>query len=336
MGYVLGGVTFNIKGADNNVKESVCIMFELAQRSALDGDLSFWVHEIQSSNPSELESVLPPWAVDKALSQPPSSDVYLYYGDSSDVISVAVDDSCVFCCYHHPMDKILRYVLYKKKYGRIRLSVSSVIVPTLSELFFCKSRVLFHAASLYIPESDIGIMIAADSGGGKTTTTLSLLRNAARMCSDDLTLVELGQDDTWNMSGLPERMNLTENTIQFFPELDAVKNDTAPNFYSKKYPVLISDVYGNGCMIQNCRLDLIYFISIQGDTPSVAPIRPSEGFGRLLKASTFAIKQKLSEDRASKLFSILHSVKIFKLNSGADPDQLGKWLIENSKKHLSS
>ncbi len=340
MGYALGDITFDIKGSETLVKKAVCIMFELVKCPLSDPELSFLVHEIEGNNRAALEKILPQWSVEKALSQPPSNDVVMYFGNSSDlcteVLSVAVDDLSVFCCYYRPTDKVIHYVLYKKNPGAVLLSVSSVIVPTLSELFFQHAKMLFHAASVYIPEADTGVMIAADSGGGKTTTTLSLLRNGAKMICDDLTLVGPGQNKTLTMSGFPEKMNLTEDTICFFPELAALRNEIAPNFHSKKYPVLISDVYGNNCMAKSCRLDLIYFISRKDDTPSATPMNLSEAFGKLLKACTFAIEQNPTKERASKLFSILGSAKIFKLNSGTDPDLLGRWIMDNCQKHLAS
>ena len=337
MEYALGDICFDIKGPDSTVKSSVGIMFELAQKNVSDPEFTFTVHDIEINNLSKLESVLPQWTLEKIFFQAPSNDVVLYYKDPSEgdteVISVAVDDFSIFCCYCDPIGKNLVYVYYRKQDGEVPLSVSSVIVPTLSELFFQRANMLFHAASVYLPKLDTGIMVVADSGGGKTTTTLSLLRNGAKMICDDLTFVAPGKNNIQELTGLPEKMNLTEQTICFFPELEVVKKYTPANCHSKKYPVLISDVYGENCMCQSCRLDLIYFVSRGGKTPSVTPMDPAQAFGKLLKASTFALEQTPTREKAAKLFSILGSAKIFKLNSGPDPDQLGPWIISNCRNH---
>ncbi|MFH2057845.1 MAG: hypothetical protein ABIJ59_02980 [Pseudomonadota bacterium] len=339
MGYSVGGLSFYLEGKKSSVKYSIEVMFELSWNPDIQGDIPFFVYDLKSHETDQLETILPKWLIPDIHSQVPSKDVYLYYGDGhgfpDDVASVAVDDFSIFCCYYCALARELNYILLRKEPQEVPLSVSSVIVPVLSELFAQQSKQLFHAASIYCPQQRVGMMIVADSGGGKTTTALSVLRKGAKMICDDLTVVSDQANGRFELSGLPELMNLTDETIDHFPELKKHRQAQIRNPYSDKYPISAQAVYGKDSMIKICGLDIIYFVSVTGKTPSVSPLGPSEAFGKLLKAKTFAKKQFPSKEKTAQLFSLLSSVQIYRLQTGDNPDVTGQWIIDNCKGHLS-
>lgn len=115
----------------------------------------------------------------------------------------------------------------------------------LIELLRCRGLYTIHATAL--EKNGYGILIPGNSGRGKTTSFISLLRAGYRYLSDDHPLIrDVGTHV--DLLPFPIKINVTEDTIAFFPELrnapDTVLGPRFPKraFYAEEvYPTSIGE-----------------------------------------------------------------------------------------------
>jgi hypothetical protein len=88
-------------------------------------------------------------------------------------------------------------------------------------------------------------------------------------------------------------------------------------------------------MVETTKIDVIYFIEINGDVPSVNKLAFGDAFGKLMHSQTFANNQKIGEFEFNKLSDILGQINAYKLITGNDPEYLGEWLIKHSACHAN-
>lgn len=83
---------------------------------------------------------------------------------------------------------------------------------------------MLHAAGLTLPGSDKQVLVFAQSGTGKTTTSLALARSGFGLCSDDSMIVRLedGRVTSW---GLPRDLKIHEKTAEMMPWLKPFVTD---------------------------------------------------------------------------------------------------------------
>ncbi|HKU53580.1 MAG TPA: hypothetical protein VJQ25_14000 [Nitrospira sp.] len=123
-----------------------------------------------------------------------------------------------------------------------------------TELFRHRGLYTIHAAAL--EKDGRGILISGNSGRGKTTSSLSLLRSGYRYLSDDQPLI---QDAGAHVDVLPfpTKINVTQATIEFFPELADVP-DHVPHPGSHKRSFHAEDLYPTS-IGERCRPAMVLF-----------------------------------------------------------------------------
>lgn len=207
------------------------------------------------------------------------------------------------------------------------LSVQSVLIPILREAFLDRGLLLLHSAAAVLPDGR-GILLAADGGGGKTTTVLSILRLGARLLGDDLTVLDAREGGV-RAFGLPEPMNLTAETIDFFDELRDLTNAIPGRPDSHKKTVSPCAIYGADCLAEACEVAAMYFVRIAPDGPAARPLRPGEALDRLFRAHIFARNQRIGALSFAQLSDALARVTAYELQTGPCPRSLGDWLLRN-------
>ncbi len=278
-------------------------------------------------------SMLPEWVRDCAEPSEPNENVFMFYGPTGDVATVAVDRESISCAWASASFAEMKLVSRNNTDRNVPMSASSVLVPILREALASRKALLLHAAALRCADGT-GVMILADGGGGKSTTALSLLHQGARMLADDLVIGRRG-DDKFSVQGFPEHMNLTESTVRFFPELSALAGEFAHFRPQQKIRVNPQDIYGSECWQAEAEVEVIYFVHVTKGEPFIKDIAPAEALGKLIKAHTFAKNQKLDRNLADQLMEIVSKVRPYYLGTGSDPIFLGKWLNENCGLHAA-
>ena len=139
--------------------------------------------------------------------------------------------------------------------------------PSLIEYLFhlalielLRHRELYTIHATALEKHGRGVLIPGNSGRGKTTSFLSLLRSGYRYLSDDHPLIRDAGTHV-DMLPFPIKINVTDTTIAFFPELrsapDHVLHPGSPKraFYAEElYPTSVgaSLSAGHGA-VPSCR-----------------------------------------------------------------------------------
>jgi len=89
-----------------------------------------------------------------------------------------------------------------------------------------------HASAL--ERDGRGILIPGHSGQGKTTTCIALLRAGYRCLADDHPLLRREQDGL-RLLAFPEKMDVTEQTVAFFPELRDNLDALEPGLFKRSF-----------------------------------------------------------------------------------------------------
>ncbi len=104
------------------------------------------------------------------------------------------------------------------KEAHVSLALETCLMLALEDMIDLSGQFILHAASLRVPNGKGNILIYAPSGVGKTTTTLSLLREGFGLCSDDGTILKNHDNGTTGW-GLPRDMKVHKKTVEMLPWL---------------------------------------------------------------------------------------------------------------------
>ena len=323
--FVICGVPLQLKGDSSPARLAIEEFFRLCLSKPDEKAIRLSVQELPDEKsllayvPVWLAELLPHWHDDKEVS--------LVYGETKERAALVVNQKAVYVAWLSATSDRLCYCALKKTREKTPLSVSSLLVPLLREIFADRGVALIHAAALQTPQGK-GVLLCAESGGGKTTTSLSLIRNGARLLADDLSFLSTHKGRV-QLHGLPEGLNLTQETLDFFPEVGVALANTgvSANISSKKFTLAASQIYGDACMQASCPLDAICFVRVDPEGPSLEPMPIHLAFGKLLNSHTFASKQRPVQKTVAVLGQALQEVPVYVLNTGHKPDKLGPWLM---------
>jgi hypothetical protein len=82
---------------------------------------------------------------------------------------------------------------------------------------------MLHAAGLTLPDSEAQVLVFAQSGTGKTTTSLALAGSGFGLCTDDSMVIRLDGSSTTGW-GLPRDLKVHRNTAEMMPWLKPYLN----------------------------------------------------------------------------------------------------------------
>jgi hypothetical protein len=210
--------------------------------------------------------------------------------------------------------------------------ISLVLFPVLRDVFLRKQGLLLHSAAVKCPNG-IGIQFVAESCGGKTTTCLSLVRLGAKFVSDDLVVVSLSGNKAIAY-GLPKPLNLREPTLEYFEELRKAASTANP--LTGKSSVIPQSVYGSACLEASCSINVLYFLNLSITGPSLRRIGVGESLEKLLSSHAFSVMQPTGGDSIVGLCDLLSMVPSYLLDTGKNPEYLGKWILENCHEHAQT
>jgi hypothetical protein len=327
----IAGIDILIQGPRSPVTDAVLEMFRLSRSADLPDKVGISIFDLNASD--DRKGVLPAWLREKLARLDPSREVLMLYGPGNDPAAVINNGSAWQCAWMGTQGREIRYVSCKMADGRTPLSVSTVLVPLLRDLLAARNKLLLHAAAVRCPHN-CGVLILADSGGGKTTTALSMLRQGSGFLADDLVVLQEAGRDV-QVTGFPELLNLTEQTVRFFPEIQEHFDLTPKTTASEKRMISAQAVYGDAYMLETCRLDAVFFVQIEPEGPQARPTDPAKALGKLLRGHTFAQSQQIPKASVSGFFSILDRIPTYDLWTGPDPAELGKWVVEFCRTHVS-
>jgi hypothetical protein len=182
----------------------------------------------------------------------------------------------------------------------------------LIELLRCRGLYTIHATAL--EKDGCGILIPGNSGRGKTTSFISLLRAGYRYLSDDHPLIRDAGTHV-DLLPFPIKINVTDETIAFFPELrNAAETVLHPGFskrgfYAEKlYPTSIGEC---------CRPALMLFPQVvDAAYSSLEQLPKSRALDMLLPHALLVYDSTAARSQFQVLAKMVQQVDCYRLHFG--------------------
>lgn len=198
----------------------------------------------------------------------------------------------------------------------------SLLGASIIEVLKYYGLYFLHAAALYV--NKVAYLITGDSGSGKTTTSLSLVREGFQYVSDDSLFLSDSKGEI-TVSPMYQYFHVDEDLSKHFPEISGGKAPKIPE--GTKVPIDISRFYP-GSFIPVLRPDVIIFPKIISEERSMLnPLSQTESYKKLLKQTSLPADKNISRDQLRILEKLVKQTKGFELLSGRDIYEDSKLLI---------
>jgi hypothetical protein len=187
---------------------------------------------------------------------------------------------------------------------------------TLIELLRRRELYTIHATAL--EWRGCGILIPGNSGRGKTTSFISLLRAGYRYLSDDHPLIRDAGDHI-ELLPFPIKINVTKETIAFFPELRNASEQVLrlqPGFHKRGF--YAEELYRTeigAC----CKPALMLFPNVVDASRSyLEPLSKSRALELLLPQALLVYDPEVARREFQVLGKVVQQVDCYRLHFGRD------------------
>ena len=183
----------------------------------------------------------------------------------------------------------------------------------LVELLKWKKLYTIHATAL--EKHGSGVLIPGVSGQGKTTTFLSLLRSGYRCLSDDHPFI-YEEGNAIKVLAFPVKVDVTENTINLFPELQD-RSTSLHQGIVKRY-FYVEDLYP-GSTGHSCIPKVLLFPQVVDQATSwLEPISKSQALEDLLPHGLLVYDREVAKREFQTLTHLVQQVECYRLQFGRD------------------
>lgn len=184
----------------------------------------------------------------------------------------------------------------------------------LTELL--KRRDLFTVHATALEYRGRGVLIPGYSGQGKTTAFLSLLRSGFRYLSDDYPLLR-DRGTHLELLAFPMKIDVTDRTIEFFPELrNALPGLLKQGIYKKNFQA--EDLYP-GSLGTSCVPAMVLFPHV-ADIPHscLEPLAKSRALEAVMPQGLLVYDQAVARREFQALSRLVQQVDCYRLHFGRD------------------
>jgi len=184
----------------------------------------------------------------------------------------------------------------------------------LIELLRRRGLYTIHATAL--EHNGRAVLIPGNSGRGKTTSFISLLRSGYRYLSDDHPLL---QDAGSHVEVLPFpiKINVTDATVQFFPELKSASEQVLHPAVPKRF-FYAEDLYPTAVGAR-CQPALVLFPHVVDAPQSHLELLPkSRALEALLPQALLVYDQEVARREFKVLAKLVQQVDCYRLHFGRD------------------
>lgn len=317
--YELVGLKIGLAETPQLLEEAIKKALRLSRTEATDCHLLL---KGRIAEDNAFLKTMPPFIRKKYNSMQGGGDSVIITGPEREIALLAKGMDSSSFAYCPPPYKNIELCCQKLTRKATPLLFQSVLMPMVSELLLQRGKLMMHAGCVVTPEGD-AILLLADSGGGKTTTVLSMVREGFLYLSDDL-VVATRTDDGYYFEPIRETMNITLKTAGFFPELSFARALIDKSDESK-VPIDPKIVFTKDQIIDHARASSILIISM-ADGPRLKILDASEMLKSLLKSNTFAQRASIARSSIESIWALLDQCKLFELRTGFDPRRLGNWM----------
>ncbi len=328
--YSIAGLDIHLVDAPEILRQSMNMAFSLSQvKGAEGGDV---VRVTSEFNNDDAFVANMPTLVREAYEGMEQGETPLAFTGPEGEYGVVLrnEGTASYALTSPPFDHItLRCQRLTKRKGPLHLQ--TVLIPMLKKLLLERGKFLLHSGCVATSEGK-GIIVVGHSGSGKTTTCIALAREGMRFLSDDLIVLWVEGEKIF-VEGIREKMNLTKQTIDFFPELEHLR-DEIRHSPDEKIPVNPEEVFGTEGLGRRAEVRALLIARIQKSGPRLEPAPTGEVISEILMNHTFEHGQPVSRVSANTLWPLIEGVHTFRLLTGPDPVKLGRWMAENISRGL--
>ncbi len=192
----------------------------------------------------------------------------------------------------------------------------------MTELLKRRGLYTFHATAL--EHNGKGVLIPGFSGRGKTTSFLSLLRSGYRYLSDDHPFFRL-REDRVEILPYPLKINVTDQTISFFPELRTAPPSILHAGKPKRY-FYAEELYP-GPLGGPCEPAVILFPTVVDSPHScLEPLAKKMALEMILPHSLLVYDAEVARREFQALARLVQQADCYRLHFGRDVMDL-PWLV---------
>lgn len=199
---------------------------------------------------------------------------------------------------------------------------ASFVHFAMTELLKRRGLFTFHATAL--EHNGQGVLIPGFSGRGKTTSFLSLLRSGYRYLSDDHPFFRLSGGRV-EILPYPLKINVTDQTVSFFPELRAAPPTVLHAGFPKRY-FYAEELYP-APLGQSCEPAIILFPEVVDSPHScLEPLSKKSALEMILPHSLLVYDPEVARREFQALVRLVEQTDCYRLHFGRDVMDL-PWLV---------
>jgi len=269
-----------------------------------------------------------------------------------DQIPIRVSPTAVFMTSHYeePVDKLLKTAwacdLYRDSdvkiadlhcHGRLRIDDRrdrvegylvnpsqlhpaiqvAIIHFALTELLKRQGLYTIHATAL--EKNGYGFLIPGQSGQGKTTCCISLMRSGYRFLADDHPFVR-EYDGQLEILAFPEKIDVTDASICFFPELQQAYGYIHQGLIKRYF--YVDDLFPDATL-DRCKASFLLLPHImEGPRSYLEPVSKREAFEELLPQGLLVFDKEIARRQFYTLARLVEQVACYRLYSGENVCEL--------------
>ena len=199
------------------------------------------------------------------------------------------------------------------------LFMASHLVLTILLVDILRRRGWYSLHAAGFSEAGGAVLIPGTSGVGKSTLSVALLRAKFDYLTDDMVFLAR-RSDTLVVRGLAEDIDVSEQTIRFFPELDVLLRSPKTEGFTKRQ-LCIDDVYGVKPLAES-RPSLIVLPRISGKRESVMKRIDSDEALLEIVPNVLLTEQTVCQQHIRVLAQLVKQVDCYRLETGQDFDRI--------------
>jgi len=326
--FKLPGFTLSVEAKPPRVEKALNNLFIECEKTQQTADVILKGNGIHIH---QLSDYLPDWILNRLPHLEVGANPIMLYSPENQAAAIGKIENSLFCAWNSANGACINFICNLDKQRVSYGLFHPVLIPVLREIFLAHGRLLLHSAGVSCTNGT-GALIIAISGGGKTTTTLSMVRLNANLIADDLIVLN-PLPESAHAEGIPKALNLKNETIGFFQELKILPISSFTQKHRDKKSISASHVYGKKCMKLMADIHLIYFVKISSEGPTAKRLSVTDSLKRLALAHSFSRDQKLESRSINGLINALSKMDTYELTTGSNPELLGEWLIQHCSSH---
>jgi hypothetical protein len=181
----------------------------------------------------------------------------------------------------------------------------------LSRLLASRGLYLIHAAAL--ERNGRGVLMPGVSRSGKSTSCVALMRAGYRCLSDDKPFLR-GNSKGIELLAFPEKLDVTDQTVSFIPELCTASTALTPGYRKKQFH---PEAIYPGSTVNAVQPDLILFPRISGESASRLERLPkATALEMILPHSLLVFDRTTSADHFQLLARLVAGADCYRLHFG--------------------